>query len=176
MRRHTAGALGALLCVGMAVAVLAPAATGTTSGNQTFKGFLVTSGKSGERVIISSEVVAKGVLNGNGEIVEVDNLPGDPPDLLRDDLVFKGGSLHLASTVVDFSMSLDPTNCHFQATVQQVARIDGGTGQFAGASGAFTGTVDGKGVLPRNPDGSCSMDEESRHEMDRIEATGTLTY
>ena len=36
-------------------------ATAQTTGNETFSGTIVTSGSSGERVVVSSVVVAKGV-------------------------------------------------------------------------------------------------------------------
>src|SRR5262245_7611500 len=120
MRRHTAGAFGALLCVGAAAAAFAPAAAGV-SGNQAVKGVIVTSGKSGDRVIISSEIVAKGVLNGNGEIVEVPSRPGDPDNVFRDDFVFRGGTIHVESTFFDASFSLNERSCHFTAHLDQTA-------------------------------------------------------
>jgi len=97
MRRHVRGTLGALLAIGIALAVSAPAAA-QTSGNETFSGVIVTSGLSGTRVVVSSVVVAKGVFNGVGRVVEVQNLPGDPDNVSRDDLVFADGTLHIVST------------------------------------------------------------------------------
>jgi len=174
MRGQIARALGALLVAGAVLAVLAPAA-GATTGDQTFKGTIVTSGTSGDRVVVNSEVVAKGVVKGKGEIVEVDNLPGDPDNLFRDDFVFKNGTMHVLTTNLDFSFSFDPRSCHFEATLVQTAEIAGGTGSYANASGTFDSTVNGKGELARNPDGSCSMDLTPLHEVDKLEARGTLT-
>ena len=93
------GALGVLLAAGMALALAAPAAAQTT-GTETFNGVIVTSGVTGERVVVSSVVVAKGVFNGVGRIVEVLNLPGDPDTVSRDDLVFAEGGMHLVSTTL----------------------------------------------------------------------------
>jgi hypothetical protein len=47
---------------------------------------------------------------------------------------------------------------------------------FADASGSFTGTVTGRGLAPRNPDGSCSLEQPALHEVDRITASGTLSF
>jgi hypothetical protein len=96
-----------LVFCGIVLAVSAPA-TAQTSGNETLDIVLVTSGLSGTRTVVSSVIVAKGVFNGVGRIVEVENLPGDPDSVLRDDLVFAGGSIHLVSTVVSASFSLNP--------------------------------------------------------------------
>jgi len=160
--------------MGVAVAMLAPAAS-ATSGAETFKATIVASGKTGQRDIVSTEVEAKGVFTGHGTLVEVDSLPGDPDNLFRDDFVFRGGTMHVESTNLDFSFSLDPDNCKFEATIVQTGVVAGGTGKFASASGTFASTVNGKGELARNPDGSCSMDQAPRHEVDKIEASGTLT-
>jgi hypothetical protein len=74
------GALDVLLAVGMGLAVAAPAAA-ATSGSETFDGVIVTSGVSGDRVMVNSVVVAKGVFSGVGRIVEIPNLPGDPANV-----------------------------------------------------------------------------------------------
>ena len=91
---------GALLAAGIALAVSAatalPAAA-ATSGSETLSGTIVTSGVSGTRTEISSVLVAKGVFNGVGKIVELPDLPTDPPNSSRDDLVFPGGTMHLVS-------------------------------------------------------------------------------
>src|SRR5438552_7008546 len=107
MRRQVSAVLGPLLAAGIALALAIPAAAATT-GSETFNGVIVTSGVSGERVVVSSVVVAKGVFSGVGRVVEIPNLPGDPGNVSRDDLVFAEGSMHLVSTVVDFSFSVNP--------------------------------------------------------------------
>jgi hypothetical protein len=136
----------------------------------------VASGVSGTRTVITSVVIFKGAFSGVGRIVEVDNLPGDPDNVNRDDLVFARGSMHLVNTILDFSLSANPRSCVFTATIHQTNEIDGGTGQFAAATGSFTTTVTGRGVLPRNPDGSCDDSRDPLHEVDMIAATGTLSF
>jgi hypothetical protein len=146
------------------------------SGSETFSGTIVTSGVSGTRTVLSSVVVAKGVFTGVGRIVEIPNLPTDPDNVSRDDLVFPTGAMHLVSTTVAItSFSLNPRNCLFKVTLQQTGEITGGTGQFAAATGSSTGTVSAQGLLPRDPDGSCSFAQASLHEQDMIAVSGTLS-
>src|SRR6478609_8644244 len=134
----------ALLAGGIALiastAAAAPAAA-ATSGSETFKGTIVTSGVSGTRTVITSVVIAKGAFSGVGRIVEVDNLPTDPDNVSRDDLVFASGSMHLVNT-----------------------------------TGSGTGTVTGRLVLARNPDGSCNFEHVPLHEVDMLQSTGTLSF
>ena len=174
MRRRMRGALGALLAVGIALAVSAPA-TAQATGNETFKGVIVTSGSTGTRVVVASVVVAKGVFSGVGRVVEIENLPGDPDNVSRDDLVFADGSIHIVSTTLDSSFSVNPRSCIFSVTVQQTGTVVGGTGRFAAATGSYTATVTARGLLPRNPDGSCSMEQTPRHEVDVLASSGTLS-
>ena len=175
MRRQVRGALGALLAVGIALAVAAPAGA-QTSGNETFNGVIVTSGVSGERVVISSVVRAKGVFSGVGRIVEIPNLPGDPDNGARDDLVFADGSINLISTTVDASFSVNPHSCIASFTVQQTVAVVGGTGRFAAASGSFVGALTGRALAGRNPDGSCALEQAAVHEVDLITSSGTLSF
>jgi hypothetical protein len=175
MSRRMRGALGVLLAVGMALAVAAPAAAATT-GSETFNGVIVTSGVSGERVVVSSVVVAKGVFSGVGRIVEIPNLPGDPDNVSRDDLVFAEGNLHIVSTTLDFLFSVNPRSCIVTVTLQQTSTVEGGTRLFAAATGSAVATVTGRGLAPRNPDGSCALEQAALHEQDMIAASGTLSF
>ena len=105
-------------------------AAAATSGSETLKGTIVTSGVSGTRTVISSVVIFKGVFNGVGRIVE---LPNDPsqPDVSFDDLVFPEGTMHLRSTGGGFtSVSLNPADCKLSLTIL------GQTGQITGAPGS----------------------------------------
>jgi hypothetical protein len=168
----------ALLAGGIALiasAAAAPAAA-ATSGSETFKGTIVTSGVSGTRTVITSVVIAKGAFSGVGRIVEVPNLPTDPDNVSRDDLVFASGSMHLVSTNLDVNVSVNPRSCVATATIQQTGEITGGTGQFAHATGSGTGTVSGPAVLARNPDGSCNFEHVPLHEVDMFTSTGTLSF
>jgi hypothetical protein len=55
-------------------------------------------------------------------------------------------------------------------------QITGGTGLFAHASCAFTGTISPQGLLPRNPYGSCAAGKPSLHEVDKVTFSGTLSF
>jgi hypothetical protein len=171
----------ALLAGGIALAAstatAAPAAA-ATSGSETYNGTIVTSGVSGTRTVISSVIIFKGVFSGVGRIVELPNLPGDPDNVSRDDLVFPEGTMHLLTTGTGFSFSLNPHNCAFKATLQASAEITGGTGQFADAHGSFpTNTGVAVGIGARDPDGSCSMTLPALHEVDRLTTGGgTLSF
>jgi hypothetical protein len=174
MRRHVRAILGVMLAA-VTVAAFASGANATTSGNETLNVTLIARTVAGERTVLTSVVRARGVFNGVGRIVEVDNLPGDPDNVLRDDLVFGNGSLHLVSMIVGGSQSLDPRTCRLTATIQQTGEVVGGTGEFAAASGSFAGELSGSATLARNPDGSCSQDT-SRIETTEITSTGSLSF
>ncbi len=170
---------GALLASGIALAISAatalPAAA-ATSGSETVRGILVTSGVSGTRTAISSVAVAMGVFNGVGRVVEIPRQPGDQPNVSRDDLVYPEGTMHLVSTTVGASFTVNPNNCLFDGTLQENSQITGGTGLFVNASGTFTGTISPQGLLPRNPDGTCAAGQPSLHEVDMIAFSGTLSF
>ncbi len=166
--------LGALLAAG-SLAAFASAATAQTGGNETFDGTIVARATLGERTVLASVVRARGAFHGVGRIVEVPSEPGDPDNVLRDDLVFADGSMHLVSTSVDFEASVDPRSCILTATIEQTAEVDGGTGKFVNASGSFVGGLTAKVKAARNPDGSCSEDT-SVIEVDQFATQGTLTY
>jgi hypothetical protein len=74
------------------------------------------------------------------------------------------------------SFSVNPHSCLFRGTLQQTNEGVGGTGAFAAASGSFTATVTGSGIFPRDPDGSCSSDQDALHEQDVFAASGTLSF
>jgi hypothetical protein len=172
-------AIGVLLAAGIALAISAATAlpaTAATSGSETFSGTIVISGVSGTRTVINSVVVAKGVFSGVGQVVEIPGLPGDPDNVSRDDLVFAEGTMHLVSTTVNFTLTRLTPGCLANATLQQTAVIQGGTGQFAAATGQFDATVSGPALLARNPDGSCAFDKPSLHEEDMFTDSGTLSF
>jgi hypothetical protein len=175
MRRQVRRAFGVLLAVGIAFAVAAPA-TARTSGSETLDIVIVARTVSGTRTVLGSVVIARCAFNGVGRIVEIASQPGDPENVLRDDLVFADGSVHLVSTTVDFAVSVDPRSCIVSVTVQQTGTVVGGTGRFAAATGDFTGTLSGRGLAARNPDGSCSQEQALLFEVDKISESGTLSF
>jgi hypothetical protein len=69
--------------------------------------------------------------------------------------------------------SVNPRSCVVSFKVQQSGRIQGGTGRFTAATGTFTGTVTGRGLAPRNPDGSCNLDQTALFAVDAITASGS---
>jgi hypothetical protein len=166
---------GALLAAGTALAIsAAPAmpAAAAASGSETFSGTIVFAAVPGTdtRTVISSVVVAKGAFRGVGRFVELSQPLG------LDDLVFPSGTMHLVSTLGDLSFTINPHSCLFSGTQQLAWEVTGGTGQFAGAAGSLTGTVSGRALLARNPDGSCSITQQPRHEVDKFTESGTLWF
>jgi hypothetical protein len=169
---------GALLAAGTALAIsTTPAlpAVAATSGTETLSGTLVFAPVPGTntRTVVSSVVLARGVFQGVGRFVE---LPGLPTDVSRDDLVFPSGTLHVVSTLGSLSFSINPHNCMFTGTQEMTWKVTGGTGQFANATGTFTGTVSGRALLVRESDGSCSFTQVPRHEVDKFAESGTLSF
>ena len=178
MGRHLRSVLAVLLAAaGLVVVWPMSPASAQTSGPESFTGFLIVTGVSGERVELASNIRARGVINGVGKMVEVPTQPGDPGDMERDDLVFRQGTLHLFSFVEDFQIvGFNPKSCRLAVDISQHSQFAGGTGIFAGASGTGTGGVHGSGLAQRNSDGSCSMDLPPKHERDGVSGSGTLTF
>jgi hypothetical protein len=173
---------GALLAAGTALAIsAAPAmpAAAATSGTETLSGTIVFVAGPGPntRTVIGSVVRAGGVFRGVGRVVEL--VPPDAAGVSRDDLVFRGGTMHVVSTPGKLlSFSVNPHSCLFTGTQQFTWDVTGGTGQFAGATGSVTGTVSAVALLARNPDGSCSLIPLPfpRHEVDKFVESGTLSF
>ena len=85
--------------------------------------------------------------------------------------------MHLISTTLgDPQPSVNPRSCVATITIRQTGEVAGGTRQFTKATGSFTATVTARAVLARNPDGSCSLEQDPLHEVDLITATGTLSF
>jgi type 1 fimbria pilin len=175
MRRNVRAALGTAL--GIALMLLATAtAAARTSGKASFRGTIIAPAESGTRNVVNTIIVAQGVFTGVGRIVEVNNRPGDPDNVTRDDLVFPGGTLHVRSTSQRPHFSVDQRSCAFTARVKQSSKIEGGTRRFRHASGTFTGGVRAWGVAPRNPDGTCNQQADALLEVDAVSARGTLSF
>jgi hypothetical protein len=100
-------------------------------------------------------VRARGVFRGVGRVAEL--VPPDAAGVSRDDLVFRSGTTHVVSTPGTLlSSSVNPHSCLFTGTQQLTWNVTGGTGQFAAATGSFTGTVSAVALLVHDRDGSCS--------------------
>jgi hypothetical protein len=152
-----------------------PAAASVT-GAEKLSAVLVKIDPAGTRQLVISHVVARGVFDGVGRIVERDNLPTDPDNVNRDDLIFSEGILHIFNENLDVSFSVNDRSCTFEVFVQQITHVDGGTGLFANAAGSFNSTVRAVGVAARNPDRSCDLEtQEPVLEVDLVAASGSLT-
>jgi hypothetical protein len=174
---------GALLAAGTALAIsAAPAmsAAAAASGTETLGGIIVFVAGPGtnSRTVVSSVVRAGGVFRGVGRVVEL--VPPDPATgVSRDDLVFRGGTMHVVSMPGKLlSFSVNPHSCLFTGTQQLTWDVTGGTGQFADVTGSVTGTVSAVALLARNPDGSCSLTPLPfpRLEVDKFAESGTLSF
>jgi hypothetical protein len=174
--RQLRAALGALVTVGIMLAVSSSPAAAQTTGSETFHGVLVVSGAAGGRELVSSVVVARGVFNGVGHVVERENLPGDPENVSRDDLVFADGIIHIVNVTLAATFEINPRSCIAHFTAQQTSTVEGGTGLFARATGSSAATVTGLGRARRNADGSCAADQAPLFELDRLTASGTLSF
>jgi hypothetical protein len=151
---------------------VAPAPAHATTGRQSFHGFIVkTRGD-----VDLTRIAARGVFDGVGRIVEKEARPGDADNVNRDDLVFRGGTMHLVSTNHRVRIHVNPRTCRLSATVHQTGRVTGGTRMFRHASGRFRGTVRAFGVFPRKADGSCRQNGELVHEIDLVRGRGRLTF
>ncbi len=171
---------GALLAAGTALAIsAAPAmpAAAAANGTETLSGTIVFVAVPGtnSRTVIGSAVLARGVFKGVGRVVEL--VPPNAAGVSQDDLVFRSGTMHVVSTLGNpLSFSVNPHSCLFTGTSQLSWDVTGGTGQFHGATGRFAGTVSAVALLARNPDGSCSLTQFPRHEVDKFAESGTLSF
>ena len=163
------------LAAGLSLAAAGVPAASATTGKQSFNGYIGAVGTQTDRKVVGSVVVATGVYEGVGTVVERPNRPGDSGRVTRDDLVFPEGVIHIVSTQRHFAIKPDPVSCTFTADVKQTTRFDGGTGKFAHATGSFTGGVMGTALARRTPAGTCDQRHSPLFELDRFTASGTMT-
>jgi hypothetical protein len=176
MRKITLAGPALLLAAACGLATASPAlADDVRSGPESATGVIVASGATGTRQVLFSVIHMHGVFDGTGRIVEVPNLPTDPDNVSRDDLVFPQGTISIKSTNLDFSATVDPKTCIVTAALRQTTEITGGTQRFAHATGRFSSKVDATGLLPRASDGSCDQTAEPLVEVDHIDASGRMT-
>lgn len=176
MPSHALRALVVAVATVPLVATATAPATATTTGEQSFYGFILTSGKSGHREVVASPVIAKGVFDGVGRIVEVKNRPGDPDSVSRDNLVFRAGTMHLVSRDRHVSAHLNPKTCRVTVDIRQTNRIVGGSRAFTDASGRFVSEITGSGKLARKSNGACNERVEPLRTLAVITVTGRLAY
>jgi hypothetical protein len=165
-----------LVAVALAVAFAPAPATAAGQGSETFNGVLFVSGATGSRVVLTTAVVMRGVFNGVGRIVEVPNLPTDPDNVNRDDLVFAGGTIHFVNTGLTFSFTIDPRTCIGKVSGTQSIAVEGGTGRFAHATGSFAGVLAASVIARRNVDGTCDLQSAPLFEVDHVSGTGSLSF
>jgi hypothetical protein len=175
MRRQVGVVLGTVAAVGVMLAPSGASAGARTSGRESFKGVIVTSGESGARSVVSTLFVARGAFKGVGRVIEVQNRPGDADNVSRDDLVFRHGRIHIVTTNGTPSMSFDPQTCAFKGRVPQTVKVQGGTGRFRHASGSLVGAARARGVAAREADGSCSQQQAPLLEVDILAARGRMS-
>jgi hypothetical protein len=156
----------------MSTGIASAPAQHETTGRESFHGFLVkTRGD-----VDFTRIALRGAFDGVGRIVEKGAKPGDPDNVNRDDLVFRGGTMHLVSTNHRVVFHVNRRTCSLSGSVRQTNRVKGGTGMFRHASGRFRGIVHGFGVFPRKADGSCRLNGELLHELDLVRGHGRLTF
>jgi len=176
MRRSTLVGSAIALAVTCGVGSASPAlANETRSGPESATGLIVVSTATGSRQVLYSVIHMRGVFDGNGRVVEVESVPGDPDNVNRDDFVFRQGTISVKSTTLALSIDVDPQTCAVTADLTQDTTITGGTGLFTHAMGEFDATVHGRGVLPRASDGTCDTNAGPLREKDFVHAYGHMS-
>ena len=177
MRPASRACLSVELAVWLTLAAAAAPAAARTSGKESFRGQIIAPARSGTRDVVSTIVVAKGVFRGDGKLVEVENRPGDPDNVTRDDLVFPQGTIHIRNASRGApEFTVDPQTCTVTGRVKQTTKIQGGTRMFRHASGTLSGQVRGWSVAARNPDGSCNQQADALLEADAFSGRGTMSF
>lgn len=108
-------------------------------------------------------VTAAGPIRGVGVDVVVNEVEDEGTGVItaEDRFEFPEGNLSLRSRITLTSeFNVDRRSCVGRAGGAITYEITGGTGRYAGATGHGTGTFRIVAVLGRNPDGSCSEDQE----------------
>lgn len=149
LRQTLAGGVAVLL----SLVGLSEPATATTA-RQTF---LLTE-LPGEQGIT---VTAIGPIRGIGTDVVLSEEEDDETGAIvaRDQFDFSQGSVFV-TTHVSPEFEFDPRSCVGRGGGALTYEITGGTGAYEGATGSGTGTFRVISVGGRNPDGSCSPDQE----------------
>ena len=158
-----------------AQASAAQASAAQVSGAESARGFLVAvPDAAGNRRVVGSFIRLTGVVNADGRVVEVPNLPGDSDQVARDDLVFANGTMHLISTNQHVAVRLDRATCTLTTRIAQSSVIEGGTGDYTNANGSSAATVVSVTELARTPAGACAIRQLPVGEIDILTSVGTL--
>src|SRR3954447_15499273 len=177
MSRNAKAALVTMLALAIPVAAATiSTAAARTTGKAAFRGQIIAPARSGVRTVVASMIAVRGVFNGVGRIVEIPSRAGDPDNVVRDDLVFAAGTMHLVSTGQPPRVSLDPQTCAGTVRIRQTAKVEGGTRRFRHATGTFKGRARTYAVLARNADGSCNEQADALLDADAVFGRGTLRF
>ncbi len=146
--------LVAALVMGIVLVAFPGGASAQTTGRQTF--VLIQVGDQPE-----ATVYAAGPIRGTGrDIVVNEEFDDEAGTFVSEDVLrFRDGDVFVTFTG-QAELDFNPDTCvgKFSGTVTY--EITGGTGRYTGASGSGSGTFRGLFVAGRNPDGTCSEDED----------------
>jgi len=122
-------------------------------------GFAAADGANQEFTIVklganTGTVVGSGLITGAGteENTKHDVGPGQP---FKVTFTFPQGMLFIDNVPGPPQIDFNPTSCLTRITIHPVTTVTGGTGAFAGASGAGTATTDITTIANRGADGNC---------------------
>ncbi len=146
--------LVAFVVAGIALVGLPGEALAQASGRQTF--ILKQIGDQPE-----ATVYATGPIRGVGrDIVVREEFDDEAGTFVSEDVLrFRDGDVFVTFTG-QAQLEFDPASCIGKFSGTATYEITGGTRRYAGASGSGSGTFRGLFVAGRNPDGTCSEDED----------------
>ena len=153
-RRTVKKTMVAVIVAGVTLLGFPGTASAQTTGRQTF--ILSQVGDQPE-----ATVYAAGPIRGVGrDIVVNEEFDDEAGTFVSEDVLrFRDGDVFVTFTgqaMFDF----DPVRCIGKFSGTATYEITGGTRRYAGASGSGSGTFRGVFVAGRNPDGTCSEDED----------------
>lgn len=157
MKRRRLAAVGAALAAVLVSGSASPASATTTPSERITIVFLGTPG-------VAGTVIAR------GPVLDIGTLT--PTDSDTDTLVFPDGALLIQETGATFVHPPTPPACIVRFTTTGTYQVVGGTGRFAGATGAGTTLDSGFELLTRSRTG-CG--DPALFLYDRIETRGSLT-
>ncbi len=144
----------AAIVAGIALVGFPGGAAAQTTGRQTF-----TLSQIGDQP--EATVYATGPIRGVGrDIVVNEEFDDEAGTFVSEDILrFPDGDVFVTFTG-QAAFDFNPDTCVGKFSGTATYEITGGTGRYTGASGSGSGTFRGVFVAGRNPDGTCSEDEE----------------